>query len=104
MISINVINKSAQKTNKIEGNVFHLFYMDASNAILFDRDLTLPLIWGTKTVVRSKLKDLDTLMNVPPTAVIQIHSYKFDDAHGYRWVGTFKGPIETIQKQLAFVK
>ena len=58
MLSQNVIN--SEKQGKIDGSVFHLFYMDLNTIVLFDRDLHVPIMWGSKTVVIGALSGIDT--------------------------------------------
>ena len=60
MLAQNVFN--SEKAT-IEGSVFHLFYMDLNTSVLYDRDLTKPIIWGSKTIVIGALKKIDEKMN-----------------------------------------
>ena len=73
MLSKNVIN--SVKKDHIEGKIFHIFYPDLNTSILFDKDLTEPIIWGSKNVVLTNLKNIDKLMpgNVDKTTKIKIY-------------------------------
>ena len=95
MIPQNV--KNISKT--ISGNVFHLFYPDLHTSILFDKDLTQPIIWGSKNVVMSTIKKLAQLMNVKTDTKVRIYTYIID-TNGYRRIHTYNGPIETIGKYI----
>lgn len=97
MLAQNVFNP--EKKGKIEGSVFHLFYLDLNTATLFDKDLTKPIIWGSKTVVIGKLKKINEEMNVDTTEKVRIYSYILGQ-EGYRRIQTYNGPIETIGKYL----
>lgn len=97
MLSQNVLN--TEKKGKIEGTVFHLFYPDLNNAILFDKDFTSPIIWGSKNVVMTNLKKMDELMNTKPATKVRIYSYILSP-EGYRRIDTYNGPIETIGKYI----
>lgn len=97
MLSQNVLNPDKKKN--ILGSVFHIFYPDLNSAVLFDRDLTVPIIWGSKNVVMTNLKKIDEIMNVPPTTKVRIYSYIIS-SEGYRRIDTYNGPIETIGKYI----
>ncbi len=97
MLSQNVINP--EKRGKIEGAVFHLFYPDLKTAILFDRDLTTPIMWGSKNVVMTQVKNINKIMEVEATIKVRIYSYIIT-SEGYRRVDTYSGPIETIGKYI----
>jgi hypothetical protein len=97
MLAQNVVNP--EKKDKIEGPTFHLFYLDMNTAILFDRNLQVPIIWGSKNVVMTNLKKMDELMGVPNTSKVRIYSYIFT-TEGYRRIDTYNGPIETIGKYI----
>ena len=97
MLAQNVVNP--EKRGNILGNVFHLFYPDLKIAVLFDRDLSVPIMWGTKTVVMTQVKALDKLMEVPTTNKVRIYSYIITN-EGYRRIDTYNGPIETIGKYI----
>ena len=98
MLSQNVLNP--EKSDKIKGNVFHLFYIDLNTLVLYDRDLNIPIMWGGKTIVIGFLKKIDTAMHVSPTAKVRIYSYILDSSNGFRKIQTYNGPIETIGKYL----
>lgn len=97
MVSQNVVNP--EKKGKIKGNVFHLFYPDLNTSILFDKDFTEPIIWGSKNVVMTALKKIDEYMDVPTTTKVRIYSYIISQ-DGYRRIDTYNGPIETIGKYI----
>ena len=95
-----MIPQNVKNINKtISGNVFHLFYPDLHTSILFDKDLTQPIIWGSKNVVMSTVKKLDELMNVKTDTKVRIYTYIID-TNGYRRIHTYNGPIETIGKYI----
>ena len=98
MLPQNVLNP--EKSDKINGHTFHLFYMDLNTLVLFDRDLNIPIMWGGKTLVIGFLKKIDTAMKVPATTKIRIYSYILDASNGFRKIQTYNGPIETIGKYL----
>ena len=98
MLPQNVINP--EKRDKINGKVFHLFYIDLNTLVLFDRDLNIPIMWGSKTIVIGYLKKIDTEMKVPNTTKVRIYSYILDYENGFRKIQTYNGPIETIGKYL----
>jgi hypothetical protein len=98
MLPKNVININKKKN--IQGQVFNLFYFDLHSSILFDSDLSYPIIWGSKNVVMSCLKKIDELMDVPPTTKVRIYSYILTTGDGYRRTDTYNGPIETIGKYI----
>lgn len=97
MIVKNVINP--EKRGKIEGFVFHLFYPDTINSVLFDSDFSTPIIWGSKNIVMTQLKKIDELMKVTPESKVRIYSYILDH-NGYRRIDTYNGPIDTIGKYI----
>jgi hypothetical protein len=98
MLPQNVINP--EKSGKISGNVFHLFYMDLNTLVLFDKDLNIPIMWGGKTLVIGFLKKISDAMNVKPDHKIRVYSYILDYSNGFRKIQTYNGPIETIGKYL----
>lgn len=97
MIPQNVVN--IDKKDNIKGSVFHLFYPDLNTSILFDRDLTSPIIWGSKNIVMTWVKKLNELMKVDSTSKVRIYSYILDQK-GYRNIDVYNGPIETIGKYI----
>lgn len=97
MIPQNVVN--VQKKENINGHTFHLFYPDINTSILFDKDFTTPIIWGSKNIVMTWVKKLDELMNAKPETKVRIYSYIIDH-NGYRRIDTYNGPIETIGKYI----
>jgi hypothetical protein len=96
MLAQNVFNPEKAT---IEGSVFHLFYMDLNTSVLYDRDLTKPIIWGSKTIVIGALKGIDEKMNVKPDHKVRIYSYVLG-TEGFRRIQTYNGPISTIGKYL----
>lgn len=97
MLAQNVVNPD--KKGHVQGSVFHLFYPDVHTAILFDKDMTVPIIYGSKNVVMTQVKSLDKLMEVQPTITVRIYSYIFT-FEGYRRIDTYNGPISTIGKYI----
>jgi len=97
MIPQNVVN--IEKKGNIEGSVFHIFYPNLNTSLLFDKTLTTPIIWGSKTIVMTWTKKLDELMEVPNTTKVRIYSYILTQ-DGYRRIDTYNGPIETIGKYI----
>ena len=97
MLPKNVLN--TEKREKIVGSVFHLFYPDLYTAVLFDKDLTTPIIWGSKNVVMTNVKRIDELMGAKPTDTVRIYSYILGQ-EGYRKIDMYNGPIETIGKYI----
>ncbi len=97
MLAQNVLNPA--KKGSIVGNTFHLFYPDLNTSILFDRDFTEAIIWGSKNVVMAWVKKLDELMDVPDTNKVTIYSYIITP-EGYRRTDTYAGPIKTIGKYI----
>lgn len=97
MLAANVINPN--KRDHIQGNIFHLFYPSLNESFLFDKDLSEPIIHGSKNVVMTQVKKLDELMGVPNTSKVRIYSYIFS-TDGYRRIDTYNGPIETIGKYI----
>ena len=98
MLAQNVLN--SEKSGKINGKVFHLFYMDLNTLVLFDRDLNIPIMWGGKTLVIGFLKKIDVEMRVPATTQIRVYSYIMDAVNGFRKIQTYNGPIENLGKYL----
>lgn len=97
MIPKNVIN--INKKENIIGHIFHLFYQDIHTSILFDKDFTTPIIWGSKNIVMTHIKKLNELMGVSPETKIRVYSYIMDQ-NGYRRIDTYNGPIENIGKYI----
>ena len=97
MLSANVVN--TEKKGRIAGSVFHLFYPDMNTSILFDKDISTPIIFGNKNVVMTTLKKIDELMGVVITTKVRIYSYILT-TEGYRRIDTYNGPIETIGKYI----
>lgn len=98
MLPKNVIN--SEKKGKITGTVFHLFYMDMNTSVLFDSNLSIPIIWGSKSIIITLLKNItrEMPMATEDTKVI-IYSYILG-SEGYRRIQTFNAPISEIGKYL----
>jgi len=91
---INAVNPS--KKNNILGNVFHLFYPDVNTSFLFDRDLTDPIIWGSKNVVMTNLKNIDKLSEMlTEDSKIVVFSYIMT-GDGYHRKQTYNGLVSGI--------
>lgn len=97
MLAQNVINP--EKRDKIEGRVFHLFYMDLNTSVLFDRDMAVPIIWGSKNIVMTHLKKMDEHMGVKPETTVRIYSYILGQ-EGFRRIQTYNGQISGIGKYI----
>jgi len=97
MIAQNVVNP--EKKSKIQGFTFHLFYPDLNTSILFDKDFTSPIIWGSKNVVMTTLKKIGDLLGTDTSTKVRIYSYIMTQ-EGYRRIDTYNGPIETIGKYI----
>jgi hypothetical protein len=97
MISKNVLNH--EKKDSIIGNVFHLYYYSLSEAVLYDVDMVNPIIYGSKAIVLTNLKNIYKLMNVPITSNVVIVSY-IQSIEGYKKIDLYKGPIEKIGKYI----
>lgn len=97
MLAQNVVNP--EKMENIEGTIFHLFYMDLNTSVLYDKDLSKPIIWGSKSIVMGQLKKIDELMRVKPTSKVKVYSYVVSQ-EGFRRIHTYNGPIETIGKYI----
>lgn len=97
MLAKNVINPSKKGT--LASNIFHIFYTDLHTSILFDSDLSQPVIWGNKNIVMTWVKKLDKLMEISSDSKVKIHSY-ITTPEGYRRTDTYYGPINTIGKYI----
>jgi hypothetical protein len=97
MIPQNVLN--IEKKASIQGSVFHLFYPNLNTALLFDRDMVTPIIWGSKNIVMTNLKNIHELMGVDKTTKVRVYSYILS-SEGYRKIDMYNGPIETIGKYI----
>lgn len=95
MLAQNVWNSE----KKLQGSVFHLFYMDLNHCVLFDKNLNIPCMWGSKTVVINSLKHIDEELKVKPDHKVRIYSYILG-TEGFKRIQTYNGPIETIGKYL----
>lgn len=97
MLTKNVLNPN--KKNKLSGNVFHIFYPNMNESVLFDNDMSECIIHGSKNIVMTHVKKLDELMGVVPTTKVRIYSYILAQ-EGYRKIDMYNGPIETIGKYI----
>lgn len=97
MLSQNVVNP--EKQGNIVGHVFHLFYPDLNTAVLYDTEMTKPIIWGSKTIVIGVLKTIHEEMRVKEESKVTVYSYILG-TEGFRRIQTYKGPINTIGKYL----
>ncbi len=97
MIAKNVLNP--EKHDKIIGNVFHLFYPDLNTSYLFDSSLVTPIIWGSKNIVMTQLKNIHKLLNVKNSTKIYVISYIMGP-EGYRRIQTYNGTIKNIGKYI----
>lgn len=95
MIIKNILNTN----KKIEGTVFHIFYTDLHTSTLFDINLSEPIIFGSKNIVMTTVKNLDKLLNVPNITKVCIYSYILS-TDGYRKIDIYNGPINTIGKYI----
>jgi len=97
MIAKNVINH--EKKDSIHGNVFHLYYYSMSEAVLYDVDMVNPIIYGSKAIVLTNLKNIYKIMNVPISSQVIVISYILT-SDGYKKIDLYKGQIETIGKYI----
>lgn len=97
MLSQNVVNP--EKQGNIVGHVFHLFYPDLNTSVLYDSEMTKPIIWGSKTIVIGVLKTIHEEMRVKDDSKVTVYSYILG-TEGFRRIQTYKGPINTIGKYL----
>jgi hypothetical protein len=95
MLAQNVWNSE----KKVEGSVFHLYYMDLNTAVLFDKNLNVPCMWGSKTIVINALKHIDEEMKVKTDHKVRIYSYILG-TDGFKKIQTYNGPISTIGKYI----
>ena len=73
MLVPNVIN--TEKIGKIEGSTFHVFFLDTLSAVIFDKNMDSPIIWGNKTIVKAVIKNIKDIL--PPTVTrVRILFYK----------------------------
>lgn len=74
MIIPNIINP--EKRGKIDGSTFHVFFIDQLNAVVFDKYMDIPIIYGNKTIVKATVKNLKE--HLPSTTNrVRIFFYKF---------------------------
>ena len=97
MVPKNILN--IEKKDNIIGNVFNLFYPNIATSLLFDSDLSTPIIHGSKNIVMTQLKNIYKTMNVDIKSTIIVMSYILT-SEGYRRVDTYRGPIETLGKYI----
>lgn len=74
MIIPNVIN--SEKRGKIEGSVFHVFFLaDNITASVFDKYMDVPIIYGNKNLIKATLKQFKEHLPESTTRV-RIFFYK----------------------------
>jgi hypothetical protein len=73
MLVPNIINP--EKRGKIEGSTFHVFFLDALTASMFDKYMDSPIIYGNKAIVKETVKRLSE--HLPKTTTrVRIFFYK----------------------------
>jgi hypothetical protein len=72
MIAQNAVNPS--KRGNIKGLTFHCFLLDINTAILFDKSMDEPIVWGNKNVVKGIIRKLPELLE-NTTARVRIVYY-----------------------------
>ena len=92
MIAQNAINPS--KRGKINGFTFHVFLLDINTAIMFDRDLSEPIISGNKNVVKATIRKLPELLD-NSTARVRILYYT-PGLPEFKMKFKYDGPITKI--------
>jgi hypothetical protein len=90
-----------EKKDNIKGMVFHLFYPDLTTLIFFDSDLTMPICWGNKNVVKTNaVYKLDTITtHLTTTTKVWLFSYIMSE-DGYRKKQTLHCNLGDIRKHL----
>lgn len=73
MIVPNVIN--SEKRGKIEGSTFHVFFLDQLTAVVFDKHMDIPIIYGNKNIVKAVLRKFSDHLPTTTTRV-RIFFYK----------------------------
>lgn len=73
MIIPNIIHP--EKRGKISSKTFHVFYLDNQLAVLFDKYLDIPIIYGSKTIVNGVLRKFNDHIQYPDSK-IRIFFYK----------------------------
>lgn len=56
MITQNIINP--EKRGKIVGSTFHVFFIDTMTAVMFDKFMDVPIIYGNKSIVKETVRRL----------------------------------------------
>lgn len=54
MIVHNIIHP--EKRGKIEGSIFHIFFLDTATAVMFDKLMDIPIIYGNKNIVKGVIR------------------------------------------------
>jgi hypothetical protein len=75
MIAQNALNP--EKRGKIEGTTFHCFFIDVNTAVLYDKTMVTPIIWGNKTVVKGTLRKLPELLESQTVRVRVLYYMRF---------------------------
>ena len=94
MLAQNVFNpektiEGSRVSSVLHGPVTPLHYLI--------EDLSVPIMWGSKTIVINALKNIYKKMNVPQTAKVRVYSYILA-TEGFRRIQIYNGPIENIGK------
>jgi hypothetical protein len=92
MIAQNAINPS--KRGKIEGFTFHVFMLDLHTAIMFDRNMSEPIIWGNKNIVKATIRKLPELLD-NTTARVRVIFYASAPPE-FKMKFKYDGPITKI--------
>lgn len=75
MIVPNVIHP--EKRGKIEGSTFHVFFLDTLSAVVFDKYMNIPIIYGNKNIVKAVIKNFSD--HLPKTTTrVRIFFYKLN--------------------------
>lgn len=96
MLAPNTINKS----KKIKGLIFNIFYFGFNEAFLFDLDLSSPIAYGPKSIMINHLKNLDKILKVPDSTKVWIFPHNWT-IKGYKMLSPYSGPISEIGDKLA---
>ena len=73
MIVPNIIHP--EKRGKIEGSTFHVFFLDITTAVVFDKHMDIPIIYGNKNIIKAILRSF--YKHLPETTTrVRIFFYK----------------------------
>jgi hypothetical protein len=97
MIIPNIIHH--EKRGKIEGHTFHVFILDISTAVVFDKQMDIPIIWGGKSLVMATIKNFKE--HLPEsTKRVRIFYYKLEgnsnNSMEFKMKMKYEGPVTTI--------